>query len=730
MRIRTLIYYITTGFVIGIITLLTVQYITSTNIRELISGNENLLKEYQLSNELVRLQNGVLLLDNKIKTVAITGDSNKKKDFEIGVRKIREEVRALDHSIDPYTTSGYMNELQRLINQKIDLSHQLVDSISKAGKPVSESIVVNSRAIKLSEEITRLTHKIDTTGKIVLSKRIQAVDLSGQRVLNWNLYVIFLVLFLLTAVFLIIVSRMKKQADLINQLNTSEKKLKKAALIQENFLANMSHEIRTPLNAILGYTRLLQRKKLDEDSRLHLETVHQSGETLLSLVNDILDLSKIESGMMRVEEVPFNLAGLVHSITAMFHHKVEEKGLTLTTSLPADMPADTLIGDPTRLTQILANLLGNAIKFTSKGEILLNVHKKNVDVSHIEMEFVVSDTGIGIEEDKLDTIFERFRQAEDSTTRKFGGTGLGLSIVRDLVYLQYGSIEVQSKAGSGTTVRFNIPYMVSAQPPQTDHLEINKSKSGFAKNQKVLIVEDNVINQGVVAHMLQDWTIKNKVAGNGKDAIEILRTEQFDLVLMDIQMPEMDGYMATTEIRENLKLNIPVVAMTAHAMAGQREKCISYGMNEHISKPIRENDLRRVLSMFLISDVADQPEKQSLRTAENDYQIIDLSYMKEISNGDLEYEKLVTQQFLDLVPAQIAALSAALSERKGTEIKRIAHNLKTSISIMGIDALLSQDLDAVENGDLDEHQTQKSIDTIISVCSAALHEAGIFYSHF
>ncbi len=705
------------------------QYITSTNVRELISGNENLLNEYKVNNELVGLQKDLLLLDNKIKSAVTTGDSSKIKDFETGIAKIRDDVNVLEATADSNSSGKYINELHFLISRKIDLSRQMVDSLYKTGIPAVESRIATHEAIKLSEVITNLTHKIDTSGRIALAQKIKSVDKSGQRVLNWNLYIIILVLILLTAVFLIIVSRMKKQAELISQLNTSEKKLKEAALIKENFLANMSHEIRTPLNAILGYTNLLQRKKLDEDSRLHVTTVQQSGETLLTIVNDILDLSKIESGMMRIEEIPFSINGLVHSVGAMFHNKIEEKGLKFETNIDPSIP-DILLGDATRLTQILVNLIGNAAKFTSAGKIKLDIKGKPSDSNHILIEFKVTDTGIGIEEEKLETIFERFRQAEDSTTRKYGGTGLGLSIVRDLVYLQNGSIDVKSESGFGTIVLFTIPYKIPEHHNNAIRYENASPDIHFQNNLNILVAEDNVINQGLMSRFLQEWGIKNSIAENGKKAVEMLKNERFDLVFMDIQMPEMDGYTATQEIRQTLNLTVPIIAMTAHAMAGEREKCISFGMNEHISKPIREADLKRIIAEFTGNELNHNLVTNTSFKEENQYKTINLQYMKEISNGDKEYEKLVTEQFIELVPRELESLRKAIENQDFDNLKHIAHSMKTSISIMGLDAVLNEYLDIIENGNPTNIRLMEIIEKITSVCNEAVEEAKEFSSHF
>ncbi|TLV02249.1 ATP-binding protein [Dyadobacter luticola] len=723
MKIRNLVIYITAGFIVGIIALVLAQYVTRTNVEELISGNESLLKEYRLSKELIGLQKDLLLLDNTIKTAATTGDSGKITDFEKDIAKIREDAETLKKS---QVAARYTQNLDLLIGEKIMLSRQLVDSFYTAGKPLPEQFVARHRALRLSEQITTLTHQIDTTGRIALAEKLKSVDRSGQKVMNWNVYIIVLVLVLLSGVFVIIIQRMKKQAELINQLNTSEKKLKEAVLVKENFLANMSHEIRTPLNAILGYTDLLKKEKLEDEARLHLTTVHQSGETLLAIVNDILDLSKIESGMLRIEQVPFDVRNLVKSSVAMFRHKSDEKGVALHLDISPDIP-ETLIGDATRLTQILINLIGNAVKFTLKGQITVAVRAQNIDLDKIEAVFEIIDTGIGIEPGKLETIFERFRQAEDSTTRQFGGTGLGLSIVRDLVLLQNGDIDVHSKLGSGTSVTVIIPYQIG-QVPVSKNSEHLPAKPLVLNDQKALIVEDNPINQGLMAKFMQEFSIKYAIAENGKEALQILQNETFDIILTDIQMPEMDGYTLTTQIRQTLKLGIPIIAMTANAMPGEREKCIGYGMNDHLPKPIREADLQRIFSEYL--HIKSASHAHASHSNPTDFTIIDLGYMREISGGDEEYEKLVTSQFLDLVPAQLEALSAAFYHRNNPEIRHIAHNLKTTISIMGLDEKLFTELDSLENEELDEDRQEILIRKVALVCEEALAEARSFHSQF
>ncbi|SEJ02463.1 His Kinase A (phospho-acceptor) domain-containing protein [Dyadobacter sp. SG02] len=618
MRVRTLVIYITIGFVAAVLALVAVQYMTRRNLEELITANENLLDEYRMS-------------------------------------------------------SG-------------------------------------------------LSHQADSTSRATLTRKMDVVDQSGQRVLRWNLYLTVGVLALLTAVFAIIIGRMKKQAELIGKLNVSERKLKEAVLVKENFLANMSHEIRTPLNAILGYTNLLQKKKLDPDTRLHISTVQQSGETLLAIVNDILDLSKIESGMMRIEQVPFGPEALVHSVATMFHHRSAEKQVPLVVTFDPAIP-ETITGDPTRLTQILVNLVSNAFKFTEKGEVNLRVNRNGGDGDRVQLTFEVTDTGIGIENERLETIFERFRQAEDSTTRHFGGTGLGLSIVRDLVHLQDGHISLSSEPGMGTSVKVTIPYRIAvvgdSLPTDARMDDVHPQRPGL----RVLIVEDHIINQGLMMRLLEERRIVSRVAANGHEAIEILRHQPFDLVFMDIQMPGMDGYTATRIIREELKLAIPVIAMTAHAMEGEKEKCIRLGMDDHIAKPVRESELDRILTHF----TKNIPANGSVANA---FRVIDLDYMRGISNGDAVYEKLVTEQFLHLMPRELEALSAATGKRDPGEIRRIAHGIKTTISIMGLNTLLDEPLDVLESETIRPEDIAEPVERVLSICKEALGEAGIFYRQF
>jgi CheY-like chemotaxis protein len=384
------------------------------------------------------------------------------------------------------------------------------------------------------------------------------------------------------------------------------------------------------------------------------------------------------------------------------------------------------------LTQILINLIGNAVKFTSKGSVSLTFNNKGIEDGTLYLGLEVRDTGIGIEKEKLNLIFGRFQQADEDVTRKYGGTGLGLSIVKELVELQHGQIRAKSERGEGTTFYLTIPYKICREPYISHRSSFMQQSTEPVplqqdQNVRILIVEDNDVNQTLLRHIFRNWQINFEIAGNGIEALDKLKNGTYDLVLMDIQMPELDGYTTTQQIRNHLKLNIPIIAMTAHAMAGEREKCLSYGMNEYISKPLREEELRKLILQFvsLNTRLPLKSEKESVPLPPT-YQYINLTYMKEVSSGNIEYEKEVTIQFIGSVPQQLKALDEAAQSSDSDRLKKIAHNLKTTVSVMGLNEVLERYLSEIEDGEAKENLLKENIENIKQICFNALPEATHF----
>ncbi len=399
------------------------------------------------------------------------------------------------------------------------------------------------------------------------------------------------------------VEQTKKELEkTIIELNKAKQITEEATLAKSSFLANMSHEIRTPLNGIIGMADLaLMDENNTESQTERLNDIRQSEESLLDIINEILDISKIEANKLILEEVEFNTRDLIKKIEKLLSVKTFRKELEFTTNISSDMP-DILIGDPLRIRQILINLAGNAIKFTNKGSVSINVKLLKKEKNNLKIEFSVEDTGIGISKEKIAYLFESYSQAEKSTARRHGGTGLGLTISKKLVEMMDGTIEVESEIGKGSKFYFIIELKQGKTLKATDkssikNQETEKEKTSF-KQLSVLIVEDQLINRKIIFQLLKRKGHKITSAENGKIALEKAKSEKFDMIFMDIQMPEMDGLEATKLIRKfekDNKTHTPIIAMTAHAMKGDKEVCLAAGMNHYITKPINPAELYSVI---------------------------------------------------------------------------------------------------------------------------------------
>ncbi len=474
-----------------------------------------------------------------------------------------------------------------------------------------------------------------------------------------------------------------------NQLEKANREIKRSARLKEQFLANTSHEMRTPLNVIIGYGNLLLNSSLTSQQKTYMENIRSSGEHLKVIINDLLDLSKIEADKVELNKTTFNYRRIILNTFNIFRIEAENKGLKA--NLNIQRPINQVVGDPVRLTQIISNLLRNAIKFTEKGSVGISTREIPLEENKIKMEIRVTDTGIGIPKDKLSHIFNSFTQVTGDLTRKYGGTGLGLSIVQKLVTLHKGKINVWSKPEEGTTFLIEIPYQISKEEeqPLVDDYQIQKAQS--LNHLRILIVDDNEINLSLAIETLHRFndTIKTDVAYNGKEALIKHNEADFDLIIMDIQMPEMDGYEATKNIRnqKGAKGQIPILGMTAHAMKDERSKCLDLGMNEYLSKPFSPSELLQKIGEVLELSIETGTSESKTRQGSN-LKTIDISKIKQIVGDSIEKEHKYLKMLQTNAPNLIKKIESGLQNKNLQDAKVAAHSLKSTFRYYGAHELM------------------------------------------
>ena len=456
-----------------------------------------------------------------------------------------------------------------------------------------------------------------------------------------------------------------------------------AVKAKQQFLSNMSHEIRTPMNAIIGFTKVVLKTNLSAKQKEYLTAIKMSGDALIVLINDILDLAKVDAGKMTFEQTPFKMALSLSAMLHLFETKIQEKNLELVKEYDNKIP-EVLVGDPVRLHQIILNLVSNAVKFTSKGKITVGVHLLKEDEDKVSIEFSVTDTGIGISENKIEKIFENFQQASSGTSRLYGGTGLGLAIVKQLVESQNGSISVKSKIDEGSTFSFILSFQKTKAEAEleSEMMELDAQIG----NIKVLVVEDIALNQLLMKTLLDDFGFEREIAANGRIAIEKLQDKSYDIILMDLQMPEMNGFEATEYIRKKMNSKIPIIALTADVTTVDLAKCKAVGMNDYIAKPIDE----RVLYSKIVGLVKKPTPSKFTEPGRNGngqspkLKCIDLAYITRLTKSNPALMMEMISLYLEQTPPLINAMKQSLQDNDWHSLHSAVHKMIPSFSVVGI----------------------------------------------
>jgi signal transduction histidine kinase/FixJ family two-component response regulator len=678
--------------------ILAAQIFTSRNINGLKAGNKEAAITFTINNSLQEIVNISFALEARLsRNLSGKPEFSPLKDSLTVIGYNASVLQKLNLDTE---TSRLFTELNYFIRRQVALSYKSIDAIETGNTILKNQLTDSLLRLGLSDSIYNTAVII---GK-QLEKKLQATlnqnTEASRKLSDLNKILALVAIAAILILGTIIINRHLRQLQLIRDLEKASDEVHKSAMIKEQFLANMSHEIRTPLNAIKGFSRLMLQTPLTTEQKQYADIMQSSSNTLLQLVNDILDISKIEAGKMVIEKKEFDLFKLLQTLEFMFGNAASEKELQFSCVATNSVP-QYLVGDEDRLYQVLINLVSNAIKFTSNGFVSVSVSPLNEKTEGLWLEFNVADSGIGIAPDKQQVVFERFHQVNDNAEAPQQGTGLGLAIVKNLSVLMGGDVIVKSRQGEGSvfTVRLPLDRITDEKLPGVE-TEPKKAPDIRFSKAAILVAEDNKVNQLLVLHMLQEYGIDPVFRENGSEVMELLSKGSFDLLLLDIQMPVMDGYKTIQEIRGK-DISMPVVAMTAYVMPGEKEKCLAAGMNDYLAKPIEEQELQAVLMKYLSKHIVMSafPGKDETRN----------EFLLNLAGGDKKMAILILNEVKQQLPGEINKLQQVISTGDTGDLPTICHHLLSTISPLGDNTDTVNKIASIQQALLENKETEKVI---------------------
>jgi len=718
------------ALVLGSILTGAIHFISQESIFQSTETANQLNHQYFISYELRDMEKSLIQMESNVQSYSLTRQENYEVEVAHNMQQVARQLGKIEEVLlsESSILSKAFLELKKSIELKVTFTQEFLAYLQADGKEHEHHSTYELRGAEMSNDLVKAIEAFTLSEGIDINRVLQEGGAHNRRILIFNNIAYILGLGLVVIAIIYFFRSFQQRIELEKNLVHALQEVQEAARTKERFLANMSHEIRTPLQAILGFANLLQKEKLPEKHSQNIRNIKLAGNNLLEIVNDILDVSKIESGMLRQEKVPFSLAELMDSIEKMFQAKALEKNIFLKTQEIQDLPC-LLIGDPSSLTRILVNLISNSLKFTHVGGIEIKTVITEIAPGEIRLRIEVKDSGIGISEEKLPFIFDRFEQVDSNITRVYGGSGLGLYIVKQLVELQQGKIEVQSEVGKGSTFSVEIPYKMSEMlREELSSGRLDTPLKGF-EGVRILLVEDNLLNQRVLGSFLAQWGVDYDLATHGKMAIHLLEKESYQLILMDVQMPEMDGYSATEYIRENMKISTPIIAMTAHAFPGEREKALGFGMNDYLSKPVAEQDLYPMLARFIPELMRSSPSRIDSRNsgltfikADSNEVHVDYSFLLESARGNKEYLKGIFELFFQQAEQELTAIKNALAQGKAELIRKNVHSLKSTAGYAGLTESFLPLLEEIEIR-LKDYSSAESLRPLVQKLESRIHLA-------
>ncbi len=514
----------------------------------------------------------------------------------------------------------------------------------------------------------------------------------------WDIFAIIIVALIISMSIRSIFNELDKRHAMNVELQMARDKADATREFKQQFLANMSHEVRTPVHTISGFADLLIQTPLETNQKEFINSIQQSSRNLLAIVNDVLDYSKIDAGMLHISKTAFSLVALINTITKSFSEQIRQGQNTFNLDIDPALPKSVL-GDPGRLSQILVNLIGNAVKFTKGGMITLTVKQFVLANNQVQINFAVIDSGIGISAKKLVTIFERFQQADATTSNIYGGTGLGLPIVKQLVELQGGHISVYSIPNIGSEFSFDLTYEIANDELEIKAVTANPDPARLQFKAKVLLAEDNELNQKLANAILENMGFEVSLACDGQQAIDMLGQDKFDLALLDIQMPKRSGYEVSQYIRNELHLNIPIIAITSGNMVEEQLKTKAVGMNACLSKPLDLSTLSLILKDHLKSSLeVDAGESLILKTS--DRGLVDLKYLYDNAKANHSFVLELIATFKTYNQKDLNVLEQAIAAKDSKQIKYLAHKMHSALQYMSVQVETEAMVRHIENFEL------------------------------
>ena len=654
------------------------QHNTSKSINRLVNGNKQAAATFAINNRLEEIVNISFELESKILADRPSTLFQDHLGIKDSIDKLNSKAGSLDKIIDEAAISSSMDKVLAFVNQQSALSTAIINTENNA------DLLDSLRKKHFSDSIYFHALELQTKLEQTLSATLLENNKVADKVSWLNKLLAFTALLAVLILATIILRRQVMQFILIRDLEQARKLALQSVKIKDQFLANMSHEIRTPLNALKGFSRLLSKTKLDDEQQQYTGIINNSSESLLHIVNDILDLSKMEAGALAIKNKPFRLWTLLKELEETYAASAAEKKLAFMLNISPDVE-DNLSGDPERLKQVLINLINNAIKFTNEGHVSLSINSAGSRNDIAAIKFAVQDSGIGIPHDKQDLIFERFEQLDNTFIRQQGGTGLGLAITKMIIEAMGGQITVESEPGKGAVFSFTLNFPVNKQPLAIAEKMVQELMPVVTdpSQNKILLAEDNKVNQLLICKLLMPLNAQIVITSNGHEVFTLLEKQSFDVVLMDVQMPVMDGITATKLIREKMGNQIPIIGMTAYVQPNEIEKCFAAGMNDYVPKPINEEQFFSVLEKYIHLDNR-KPVKQP--------GAVDFEFLQNICNGNEAAIKAILKELQKQLPADIHSFKNSLSDKDTVSLGKLVHHMKSTVSPLGTGSAAAEGL--------------------------------------